>query len=82
MSRFVHKSHNVSVLVYHLVCVTKYRRVVFDETVEAVLRDVCLDIALRFEITFVEIGTGCPLGGATMCIFWFSQCLFIARPRS
>jgi len=56
MSRFVHKSHNVSVLVYHLVCVAKYRRVVFDEAVEAVLRDVCLDIALRYEIEFLEIG--------------------------
>ena len=56
MSCFVHKSHNVSVLVYHLVCVAKYRRVVFDEAVEAVLRDVCLDIALRYEIEFLEIG--------------------------
>jgi REP element-mobilizing transposase RayT len=57
MSRFIHKSHNVSVLVYHVVCVAKYRRVVFDESVEAVLRAVCQDIALRFEITFLEIGT-------------------------
>lgn len=56
MSRLVHKSHNVSVLVYHLVCVAKYRRVVFDEPVEAVLREVCLDIALRYEIEFLEIG--------------------------
>ncbi len=71
MSRFVHKSHNVSVLVYHVVCVAKYRRVVFDELVEVVLREVCLDLALRFEITFLEIGTGCPLGGATMCIVHF-----------
>ena len=37
-------------------CVAKYRRVVFDESVEAVLREVCLEIALRFEITFLEIG--------------------------
>ena len=57
MSRFVHKSHNVSVLVYHLVCVAKYRRVVFDEAVETVLREVCLDITLRYEIEFLEIGT-------------------------
>ena len=35
----------------------KYRRLVFDEVVEVVLREVCLDIALRFEITFLEIGT-------------------------
>ena len=57
MSRFIHKSHNVSVLLYHLVCVAKYRRVVFDEDVEAVLREVCLEIALRYEIEFLEIGT-------------------------
>jgi len=56
MSRFIHKSHNVSVLLYHLVCPAKYRRVVFDDEVEAVLRDVCLAIADRYEIEFVEIG--------------------------
>ena len=56
MSRLIHKSHNVSVLLYHVVCVAKYRRVVFDADVEAVLREVCLDIALRYEIEFVEIG--------------------------
>ena len=57
MSRFIHKSHNVSVGLYHVVCVAKYRRVVFDESVEAVLREVCLDIALRYEIEFLETGT-------------------------
>ena len=56
MSRLIHKSHNVSVLLYHVVCVAKYRRVSFDEEVEVVLREVCLDIALRFEIEFLEIG--------------------------
>ena len=55
--RFVHKNHNVSVLLYHLVCPTKYRRVVIDEPVDAVLREVCLEIAKRYEIAFVEIGT-------------------------
>ena len=57
MSRFIHKSHNVSVLLYHLVCPAKYRRVVFDEAVDAALKDVCLDIALRYDILFLEIGT-------------------------
>ena len=55
--RFVHKNHNVSVLLYHLVCPTKYRRVVIDEQVDAVLREVCLEIAMRYEIAFIEIGT-------------------------
>jgi putative transposase len=56
-SRYIHKSHNVSVLLYHLVFPAKYRRVVFDDQVDAVLREVCLDIADRYEITFLEIGT-------------------------
>ena len=29
MSKFIHKKHNVSVLMYHIVCPTKYRRAVF-----------------------------------------------------
>jgi len=41
----------------HVVCVAKYRRVVFDTPVEAVLKEVCLDIAERYEIVFLEIGT-------------------------
>ncbi|MCX6177912.1 MAG: IS200/IS605 family transposase, partial [Chlorobiales bacterium] len=28
MSDYIHKSHNVSVLLYHFVCPSKYRRVV------------------------------------------------------
>jgi REP element-mobilizing transposase RayT len=57
MSVYLHKRHNVSVLLYHVVCPAKYRRVVFDEDVDAVLREVCLEIGLRHEITFLEIGT-------------------------
>ncbi|BCM89892.1 hypothetical protein IAD21_01742 [Abditibacteriota bacterium] len=56
MSRYIRKRHNVSVLLYHLVCAAKYRRVVFDADVDGVLRDVCLEIAQRYEITFLEIG--------------------------
>jgi REP element-mobilizing transposase RayT len=57
VSQYIHKSHNVSILLYHLVCPTKYRRAVVDERVSRVLRDICLDIADRYEITFLEIGT-------------------------
>ena len=57
MSRLIHKSHNVSVLLYHAVFPAKYRRVVFDDSVEQVLRSVCLDISWRYEIEFIEIGT-------------------------
>jgi REP element-mobilizing transposase RayT len=57
MSEYLHKSHNVSVLIYHVVCPAKYRRVVFDTAVDAVLKEVCLEIAKRYEIVFLEIGT-------------------------
>ena len=57
MSRYIHKSHNVSVLLYHAVCPAKYRRVVFTPDVDAVLKDVCLEITKRYEIVFLEIGT-------------------------
>lgn len=35
----------------------KYRRAVIDEKVDLVLRDVCLDIELRYQLKFLEIGT-------------------------
>jgi len=57
MSEYIHKSHNVTVLLYHLVFPAKYRRAVFDEAVDDVLKEVCLDISERYEIKFLEIGT-------------------------
>ena len=57
MSEYIHKSHNVTVLMYHLVFPAKYRRAVFDETVEHKLRDICLDIEKCYEVKFLEIGT-------------------------
>ncbi|VAX35466.1 hypothetical protein MNBD_UNCLBAC01-1749 [hydrothermal vent metagenome] len=56
MSKYIRKSHNVSVLLYHLVCPTKYRKVVFSEKVDKELKEVCLGIEERYEIAFVEIG--------------------------
>ena len=35
----------------------KYRRVVFDVSVDQVLREICLDIEKRYQIKFLEIGT-------------------------
>ena len=57
MSDYIHKSHNVSVLLYHFVCPAKYRRVVFTETVDCSLKEICLELSKRFEIIFIEIGT-------------------------
>ena len=55
-SRYIHKSHNVSVLMYHLVCAAKYRRVVMSEQVDEALRRACLEIEKRWELRFLEIG--------------------------
>ena len=57
MSDYRHKRHNVSSLLYHSVCPAKYRRVIFDPEVDTILRDICLDIAQRYDIAFLEIGT-------------------------
>ncbi len=57
MSEYIHKSHNVTVLMYHIVLPAKYRRVIFDDEVDEVLKDVCLDIENRYQIKFLEIGT-------------------------
>ena len=56
-SKYLHTSHNVSVLLYHVVCTAKYRRVVFSEQVDELVREVCLGIAERYEMSFLEIGT-------------------------
>jgi len=57
MSRYIHKSHNVSVLLYHIVCPAKYRRVVFTPPVDEKLKETCLGISKRYEMAFIEIGT-------------------------
>lgn len=57
MSEYLHKSHNVTVLLYHLVFPAKYRRAVFDSQVDEVLKEVCLEIEARYQVKFLEIGT-------------------------
>ncbi len=54
MSEYIHKSHNVTVLIYHLVLPAKYRRVVFDDHVDDILKEVCLDIEKRYQIKVVS----------------------------
>ena len=56
MSEYIHKSHNVSVILYYLLCPTKYRRVVFSEEVNIELKNICIEISERYEIEFLEIG--------------------------
>ena len=56
MSEHIHKSHNKSLLLYHLVCPIKYRRSVLTDEVSITLQKICLEISSRYEIHFVEIG--------------------------
>ena len=42
---------------YHLVFPAKYRRAVFTEKVDEVLKWACLEMEIRYEIYFLEIGT-------------------------
>jgi len=57
MSEYIHKSHNVSVLLYHYVCPAKYRKVIFTNEVDKALQEVCNEISKRYDINFIEIGT-------------------------
>ena len=57
MSEHIIKSHNKTLLLYHLVCPVKYRKDVITPEVEKTLKEVCLEISLRYEIHFVEIGS-------------------------
>ncbi|MBY0501686.1 MAG: IS200/IS605 family transposase [Alphaproteobacteria bacterium] len=57
MSEYSHKSHNVTVLMYHIVFPAKYRRAVLDKDVDNILKEICLEIEKRYELKFLEIGT-------------------------
>ncbi len=57
MSELIRKQHNVSILLYHILCPAKYRKAVFTPEVDKKLKEICAEIALRYEIEFLEIGT-------------------------
>jgi REP element-mobilizing transposase RayT len=56
MSEHINKSHNKTLLLYHMVFPAKYRRKVFTDEVEVTLREACVGIGVGYEINFVEIG--------------------------
>lgn len=57
MSESIHKSHNVSNLMYHFVFPAKYRWVAIDENVDKVIKETYEKISKRYEIYFLKIGT-------------------------
>ena len=56
MNEHIYKHHNKTLLLYHLVFPSKYRREIFTENVSLALKKICLGISGRYEIHFVEIG--------------------------
>lgn len=55
-SIYWHKSHNVTVLIYHLVFPAKYRRAVLSDEVEAAIVKISLELEKRYDVKFLEIG--------------------------
>ncbi len=56
MSKHIYKSHNKTLLLYHMVFPTKYLRKIFDDAADKILKEIYLEINERYEIHFVEIG--------------------------
>ena len=56
MAEHITKSHNKTLLVFHLVCPIKYRRKIFTKDIENTLKTVCLELGIRYEYKFLEIG--------------------------
>jgi len=56
MSEHIHKRHNKTLLLYHIVCPMKYRKGVITDEIGESLKDICFEISERYEIHFVEIG--------------------------
>ena len=56
MSNHIHKRHNKSLLLYHLVCPIKYRRSILTEEINNSIVEICSEIEFRYDIYFVEIG--------------------------
>ena len=42
-------------MLYHYVCPAKYRKVLYSETVDNTLKEICLEISKRYQIHFLEI---------------------------
>ena len=57
MVEHIKKSHNKTLLLYHMVYPVRYRRKVFTEAVTLSLREICAEISTRYDIHYVEIGT-------------------------
>ena len=68
MSENIHKSHNVSKLMYHFVFPTKlmyhfvfptkYRRVVVTDEVDQAIKEICIEISKRYDLYCKRLNLG------------------------
>ena len=56
MSDHLSKRHNKTLLLYHLVFPLKYRKKLITEEIGEGLKQICLEISDRYEVSFIEIG--------------------------
>ena len=52
----IYKSHNKTLLMYHLVLPLKYRKKVINEESGKTMVEICKELSERYEIEFIEIG--------------------------
>ena len=57
MSEHIIKSHNKTLLLYHIVLPVKYRRGLIGKDLGELIETICMELSERYEIHFVEIGT-------------------------
>jgi putative transposase len=56
MADHILKSHNRTLLMYHIVCTVKYRKSLLSESISNFIKEICLEIEERYEIFFLQIG--------------------------
>jgi len=57
MSKLIKRSHNASILVYHIVCPIKYRYDIIDDKIKHTIFRTCRSIAKTHQLYFIEVGT-------------------------
>lgn len=57
MDKHIHKRHNKTLLLYHLVFPVNYRKKIIEDSMSSFIKGICLEIGEKYEMEFVEIGT-------------------------
>ncbi|KAF1017996.1 MAG: hypothetical protein E5299_00167 [Burkholderia gladioli] len=55
VSECIYKSYTVTVSLYRVVLLAQYRRAIFDDWVDELLKRICLEIVHRYQMKFLEI---------------------------